>query len=228
MAGQGDQHNLVSVLLDKTTVAISLEIPCVNDSCRAHAEPLYALLNVPHYSRGASLLPCPGRVSEWRSEHRTARKRAMRAERLGYTFAEVDYSRHDDDIHAINTSLQSRQGRPMSASYRVRRQHGRLSDAQTRCPRHRTHTYGVLQGETLVAYLTLHRAGELAMVSMILGHGAHRDNGIMFLLIQGVIEAQAPQTGFYYYNLHSSGQDGLRWNKERLGFAPADIEWSLS
>jgi hypothetical protein len=53
------------------------------------------------------------------------------------------------------------------------------------CARHKTFTYGVLRCDVLFAYLTLHRAGELAMVSMILGHGAHLENDVMWLLFAG-------------------------------------------
>lgn len=208
-------------------VRMSMELPCDHESCEKHARPLYEQLSVPHYSRGASIMDCPASLEEWRAEHRTARKRADRAVRLGYTFAEVDFSEHADDLFDINTSLAVRQGRPMTDGYKIRGPRRPLSEDQTRCPRHRTCCYGVLQGDTLRSYLTLHRAGDLAMVSMILGHGDHLDAGIMFLLMQGVIEAQAPQTGFYYYNLHRSGQDGLRWNKERLGFTERDVEWVL-
>lgn len=218
----------MTTMLEQTTVAISMELPCQFPSCRDFAEPLFNQLNTPHYSTGASVMECPASLEEWRSEHRTARRAALRAERLGYRFAEVDNSEYATDIYRINTSRRERQGRPMASGYTIHRTHRTLSNAQTRCRRHRTHTYGVLFGETLVAYLTLHRAGDLAMVSMILGHGDHEPAGIMYLLIQGVIADQVPQPGVFYYNLHSSGGDGLRFKKERYGFRPSDIEWSLT
>lgn len=210
------------------SVQISMGLPCDHASCEAHATPLYEQLSVQRYSRSASVMGCPESVAEWRSEHRTARRRALRASRMDYSFAEVDYSLFSDDIFAVNTSRDQRQGRPMSDGYTVRRQHGRLSADQTRCPRHRTYTYGVLHRGHLRAYTTIHRSGDLAMVSMVLGHGDYLDDGIMFLLFQGVVEAQAGLGGFFFYNVHSSGKDGLRWMKERLGFRPADIVWSLS
>lgn len=218
----------MSATLAIDTVTISAGLPCDFPSCEKHAQPLFAQLDVPRYSRSASVMECPETLAQWRTEHRTARKRADRAEHLGYVFAEVDYSAHADDIFVINTSLSERQGRPMSDGYTSRRQHGRLTADQTRCPRHRTHTYGVLKSSKLVAYLTLHRAGDLAMVSMILGHGDHLHDGIMFLLFQGVVDAQAGRGGWFFYNRHDSGQDGLRWMKERLGFRASDIEWSLA
>lgn len=151
----------------------------------------------------------------------------MRAERLGYTFGEVDYSQHADDIFVINTSLTERQGRPMTDGYTTRRAHGKLSADQTRCPQHRTHTYGVTARGKLVAYSTVHRAGALAMVSMILGHGDHLDNGIMYLLFAGIVEDQAGRSGYFFYNRFDSGTEGLRFYKTRVGFEPADIEWVL-
>ncbi len=217
----------MSTTLAVETVRISADLPCDFPSCVDHAGPLFQQLSVERYSRSASVLAVPETLAQWRSDHRTARKRADRSARLGYVFGEVDYSLYADDIFVINTSLPVRQGRPMTEGYTTPRKHGRLSADQTRCPGHRTHTYGILKRDRLVAYLTLHRAGDLAMVSMILGHGDHFDAGIMFQMFQGVVESQAGLGGFFFYNVHSSGQDGLRWMKERLGFRPADIEWSL-
>ncbi len=114
----------------------------------------------------------------------------------------------------------------MTSGYTTHRTQGYLGAHQTRCQQHRTHTYGVTKNGTLYAYMTLHRAGDLAMVSMILGHGDHEHLGIMYLLVQGAVEDQAGLGGFFYYNLHNSGQEGLRWTKERYGFRQADIHWS--
>jgi hypothetical protein len=215
-------------MLATERVTIDARLPCDFAYCADHTERLFTQLDVPRYSEGASVLAVPETAAQWRAEHRTARKRAWRAERLGYRFAEVDNSLHSDDIFVINTSLTERQGRPMAAGYMKNRQHAPLSEDQKRCPHHRSHTYGVLEQHTLVAYLTLHRAGDLAMVSMILGHGDHLRNDIMYLLAAGMVEEQSGRGGWFYYNLHSSGTDGLRYYKERIGFHAADIAWSLT
>lgn len=183
-------------------------------------------LDTPNYTRGVSLMPVPHTLEKWQAEHRTARKRAWRAERLGYTFAEVDMSRYSDDRHDINTSLPQRQGRPMSDGYLVHRQIGPLPTYP--CDRHRIHTFGILQHERLRAYMTLYRVGDLALVSMILGHGDHLANDIMYLLFAGAVQHQAGMGGWFYYNRHDSGTDGLRYFKERLGFRETDIEWALN
>ena len=183
-------------------------------------------LDTHHYTHDVSLMPVPLSRGLWEAEHRTARKRAWRAERLGYRFAEVDMSRYSDDRHEINTSKQERQGRPMADGYLTRHECGRLPDYP--CWRHQILTFGVLEGESLRAYMTLYRVGELAMVSMILGHGDHRRDDIMYLLAAGMIDHQAGWGGWFYYNRHDSGTDGLRYYKERIGFAATDIAWSLT
>lgn len=195
-------------------------------ACADLAGGLYDKLNTRNYTRGVSILHLPPTYEEWRAEHRTARKRADRCARLGYRFDTIDRSEHNDAIHEINTSKQERQGRPMSAGYMRRHNHGALPEYP--CARHRIHTYGVLdEGDTLRAYLSLYRVGDLALVSMILGHGAHLRNDVMYLLAAGMIEEQIPLGGFGYYNRHDSGTAGLVYYKERLGFRQEDVEWVL-
>lgn len=198
---------------------------CADPVCQDLAGRIFTQLNVPKYSRGVSVLPVPASVDEWRAEHRTARKRADRSARLGYRFDRVDNSQHTDAIHEINTSKQERQGRPMSSGYLEKRAHGRLPDYA--CDRHYLRTYGVLRDDVLRAYLTLYRLGDLALVSMILGHGEHLRNDVMYLLFQGVVEDQASRGGVLFYNRHDSGTDGLRFYKERLGFRSGDVDWVL-
>lgn len=212
------------------TVTQVVEVNLEGDSdttpdCAAFAQRLHDQLGVPHYSTGCSLLAVPDSLDEWRAEHRTARKRADRAVRKGYRFGHVDFSEHSDDIFAINTSLAVRQGRPMTDGYSYRGPRSPLPVQP--CARHKTFTYGVLRCDVLFAYLTLHRTGELAMVSMILGHGDHLENDVMWLLFAGVVADQAGSGGWFYYNRHDSGLDGLRFYKERVGFACADMELCL-
>jgi hypothetical protein len=96
------------------------------------------------------------------------------------------------------------------------------------CERHAIRTYGVLSDRgQLVAYLWLYRAGELALVSTILGHGEHEPNDVMYLLFQGAVEKQAHLGGYFVYNRHDSGTDGLRYFKNKLGFKAKEVEWAL-
>lgn len=206
-------------------VGVSLEVGCRSDVCGEFARPLFFQMSSGRYD-ACSVLRLPGTVGEWRDQHRTARKRAGRARRRGYAFSRVDRHLYSDDIHAINTSAPVRQGRPMSAGYRQRTEFGPLPVYP--CARHAVRTYGVIgPGGGLVAYLWLYRAGELALVSQILGHDEHLRDEVMWLLVEGVIEAESEidPDGWLVYNRHDSGTEGLRWFKERCGFEEMGVEW---
>ena len=205
---------------------IALLNGCRVNGCFELGEGTYEQLNTPHYSTNVSLLPIPPTVQDWRAQHRTARKRAAHATRRGYWFDSIDRSQHADAIHEINTSAPERQGRPMSAGYLERQTFERLPDYP--CDHHAIRTYGVIDADgTLVAYTVIHRVGELALVSQILGHADHLEREIMYLLMQGVVAAQARLGGVLYYNRHDGGTPGLVFYKERVGFAAGNVEWAL-
>lgn len=207
-----------------TRTIISLDGACDRAECAHFAFPLHRQL-VRGYEV-CSVLPNPGTKLAWRAGHRTARKRADRAERLGYRSDRIRREEHEDAIFAINTSLDERQGRPMSGGYRERPNFLPLPDYP--CDRHAIRTYGVLDVRgVLVAYLWLYRSGELALVSSILGHGEHLANDVMYLLFQGVVVAQSGLGGYFVYNRADSGTDGLRYFKAKLGFEAMEVEWAL-
>ena len=205
-------------------LGIALELDCRSDVCRQFGRPLYEQMASGRYDV-CSVLPIPESVEDWRAQHRTARKRADRCERRGYTFGLIDRHLFSDDIHAINTSSPVRQGRPMSSGYFERTEFGPLPAYP--CVRHAVRTYGVLSSDSLVAYLWLYRAGELGLVSQILGHADHLENEVMYLLMQGVVgsESELDPQGVLVYNRWDSGQDGLRFFKERCGFEPMTVDW---
>ena len=207
-----------------TAVRVSLECVCESTYCSELAWPLLRQLETGYEL--CSVLPVPESVEAWRDDHRTARKRSDRATRLGYQFREIARENYGSDIFAINTSLEERQGRRMSAGYREEQNFMPLPESP--CERHAIRTYGVVDARgTLVAYLWLYRVGDLALVSSILGHGEHLANDVMYLLFQGVVDAQCGLGGYFVYNLHSSGTDGLRYFKGKLGFEPVEVAWAL-
>jgi hypothetical protein len=206
-------------------VNINLEGDCGPD-CAQLAESKHEQLSNGRYTFPCSILELPESIEAHLATHRTARKRAGRSRRLGYTFAEIDRTRHEQDVFEINTSTDHRQGRPMSEGYR---QPVKFSPLNYDCSRHSVNTYGVLKGEKLVAYTWIYRVGELVMFSQILGHADHLAADIMYLLVNGTLEAEIRNgPGFAFYNRHDSGTDGLRYFKERLGFRPARVEWVLA
>lgn len=204
-----------------TATRIGLETACTDPVCTQFSWPLLDQLSEGYEE--CAVLPLRGRPA-WREEHRTARKRADRAERRGYVFNRIKRHLHPDEIFAINTSASHRQGREMAAGYRQPVSTEPLPDYP--CRRHGVHTYGVFHGETLVAYAFIYRSGDLALVSQILGHAQHLDQEVMYLLVQGVVQWESPLGGFLVYNRYDSGSDGLRFFKDRCGFAPTRVEWS--
>jgi hypothetical protein len=207
-----------------TSTAISLETGCDFDVCAEFAFPLHKQLAGGRYDR-CSVMEIPEDVGPWRNQRRTARKRADRAALRGYTFKLIRRHERADEIQEINLSAPVRQGRRMSDGY-----HRRPSETPLPvypCLRHRVATYGVEAPDgVLVAYLWLYRAGQLDLVSQILGHADHLENEIMYLLWQGMVSVESSDPdGYIVYNRHDSGTDGLRFFKERVGLAETQVEW---
>lgn len=202
---------------------ISLEVDCPHPICKRFVEPLYEQMSTAFPLVAAMPLPD---MEEWAAEHRTARKRAARAERRGYTFHVVRREEHTDELYEINTSAERRQGRPMSKSYRERYQYSPLPVYP--CERHQVRTYGVKSPEgRLVAYLWLYVAAQLRLCSTIIGHAAHLENEVMYLLFRGMLEAEAERDldGIVVYHRWDSGKDGLRFYKERVGLRETPVSW---
>ena len=209
------------------SLGIALEVDHC-DEAQATAAPLLSQMQTGAYDE-MSVLPVPLNLDEWRAEHRTARKRADRARHRGYWVREFERAEWADHIHAINTSTNVRQGRPMTNGYRTHSDYPRLPEYP--CPRHAIRTTGVFGAdddtEALFGYLVMIRAGELALVSQILGHADRLQDEIMYLLFEHALqrEIDADPGCLVVYNRHDSGTDGLRFFKERLGFQPMPVEW---
>jgi hypothetical protein len=174
-----------------------------------------------NYTFGCSVMDIP---ADPLAEHRTFRKRVLRAQRKAYivdTFEPRDYY---EDILLINRSLPKRQGRPMGDSYvNLKPTTGEMPKVS--CPRHNIQMYGCFFENKLLAYASIYRCGELVHVSQILGHGDFLDDGIMYLLMSEVMFANTG--GVLFYADHRGGTEGLRWFKERIGLAEEDVTWKL-
>lgn len=214
---------MTATLTDTLTIAI--ETDCGHDICRRFSHPLYEQMSDGSFDRCAAM-PLPASTDEWAAEHRTARKRAARAGRRGYTFRVVKREEHTDELYEINTSAERRQGRPMSESYLRRYEYSPLPKYP--CERHQVRTYGVISADgQLVAYLWLYVAGQLRLCSSIIGHAAHLKNDVMYLLFKGMIdhESRRDQDAVVVYHRWDNGTDGLRFYKERVGLRDTPIGW---
>jgi hypothetical protein len=205
-----------------TATRINLQTACDYPECSEFAWPLYRQLSKGYEE--CAVLPLTS-LNEWREQHRTARKRALRARRRGYRFAIIERHERADEIRAINLSAPVRQGRPMSAGYHAEPTRSPLPIYP--CQHHGVHTYGAetSSGE-LVAYLWVYRAGDLALISQVLGHAAYLKDEVMWLLVEEMVAAEAPWGGFAVYNRWDSGGPGLQWFKQHTGFVRTEVEWS--
>lgn len=205
-----------------TKLEISLNVDC-SLACAQFAWPLLNQMDSGKYDEMSVVNLQP--LEDWRADHRTARKRADRAERRFYQFGRLAPDHWAGSLNAINQSAAYRQGRPMSPGYMNYQEFPPLPDYP--CLRHAVRWYGVFHQDNVVAYAVIYRAGELALISQILGHADHLENEVMYLLAQSVMaqEHATDPHGYLVYNRHDSGTDGLRFFKERCGFVAMGVEW---
>ncbi|USX24835.1 hypothetical protein NHH73_19730 [Oxalobacteraceae bacterium OTU3CINTB1] len=147
-----------------------------------------------------------------------------KARRRGYSLAEIDRNDHVDAIHDINTSLDSRQGRPMDASYRDKKVHYETQSHYR--------YFGVFNKEgKLMAYCNIGRYGNFTAFSQLIGY--RNNDGVMHLLVTDIVslllrELQAGHgPEFLMYDTFFGAQPGLRQFKTMLGFTPYRVRYSL-
>jgi len=145
---------------------------------------------------------------------------AKRARARGYVFAEIDRNQHVDEIHAINTSIEIRQGRPMPKHYQEKKSHFETQ-------KHFRY-YGILNTEgKLVAYANMGFYGNFSALSQLLGF--RNNDGIMHLLLVEIISQLIEQRQVHYlmYDTFFGAQPGLQTFKKILGFRPYRAKYTL-
>jgi hypothetical protein len=145
---------------------------------------------------------------------------ARRARTRGYVCKEIERNDYVDAIHAINTSLDTRQGRPMDGKY---------LDKATRFERlpHFDY-YGVLDGEgKLVAYANIGHYGNFSAFSQLIG--VRNNDGIMHLLIVDIVTRLIERQRMRYvmYDTFFGAQPGMQHFKRIVGFEPYRVKYSL-
>lgn len=145
---------------------------------------------------------------------------AKRAKSRGYVVRPIDMNCHVDDVHHINTSQLSRQGRPMPDSYLVK---------QCRFePQSNYEYHGVINKDgVLVAYCSIAMYGNFAAFSQCLGY--RNNDGCMQLMLTEVIcnLIDSGKVHFVMFDTWFGAQAGLRQFKASFGFQPYRAVYSL-
>lgn len=152
--------------------------------------------------------------------HNQGAHHAKKAKSRGYIFCEIDGNNYINEIYEINTSLENRQGKPMSESY--------LEKVERYESVKNVKYYGVLNSAgKLMAYCSLGFYGDFAAFSRLIGH--RNNDGAMHLLVTEVICFLINDGALKYvmYDTFFGAQPGLKTFKTILGFKPYRVKYSI-
>lgn len=175
---------------------------------------------------GVALLEIPEKVDDYLigSHMKYARRKINRAKRDGYQFLRFTPKEYIKDILEINESAPARQNKEMNSSY--------LSPISVlQFHEHGGENFGVFnENNKLVGYTVVPTCGEVCLLDRILGHNDHIENGIMFMLVQGVVNEictyKKPGDKVYlFYDTWFGASEGLKYFKSHLGFKPYKVRW---
>jgi hypothetical protein len=182
---------------------------------------------VPRKSLGVALIELQGSYADHvrlrqRSEPKRKSKMALKHK---YTYEKLRGIPLIDEVMDINESLSLRQGREMPPIYFDRKAFEKILSES--CP---AHVVRCPMGK-IVGYILVPNIGDVWLVDYILGHGDHLKNGIMYLLMNKVIEekfelakAEGSPHWLMYDTLLGAGE-GLRYFKGAMGFSPYWVRW---
>ena len=185
--------------------------------------PRYKLIR--HKTVGAALLDlhglnCHEQYLELIKGKNAGAHHARRARGRGYQLRHIDRNAHIDDIYAINTSLEERQGRPMDAKYREKPSHfDKLKHFRY---------YGVFNPEgRMVAYANLGHYGNFASFSQLMG--IRNNDGIMHMMVVDIVSELIGEQRVRYlmYDTFFGAHPGMQTFKKILGFRPYRAKYAL-
>lgn len=145
---------------------------------------------------------------------------ARRARARGYVVAEIERNNFIDEIHAINTSLETRQGLPMAQLYRQKVPH---FDALAYFK-----YFGAFDAKgKLMAYANLGIYGNFGAFSHVIGY--RNNDGIMHLLVVDIACRLIDEGALDYlmYDTFFGASPGMRQFKTTVGFAPYRAKFRL-
>lgn len=150
----------------------------------------------------------------------SAEHHARKARSRGYVLTEIDRNDYIEELYAINTSLDSRQGRPMDEAYQQKETHY--------VPEKNYRYFGVLNAAgKLTAYSHLGFYGNFAAFDRLLG--LRNNDGAMHLMLTEIIcqLIAARQHDYLMYDTYFGASPGLQTFKKMHGFEPYRVKYSL-
>ena len=149
-----------------------------------------------------------------------AGQKSRKATARGYQLRPIDRNDHIDEIYAIHTSCEERQGRPMDSAYWIRKTqydnkpHGAC--------------YGVFDRHgRLTAYCSTLHYGNFVSTDQLMGY--KNNDGIMYLLLSAIIcrLIEEGRVDYFMYDTFLGAKPGLREFKRRVGFRPYRARYEL-
>jgi len=148
---------------------------------------------------------------------------ARKAIKRGYKLIEIDRNNYIDDIYAINTSADIRQGQKMSSGYLKR---VKLYENEDNFK-----YFGIVNEDNkLLAYCNIGFYGEFSLVVSLLGHKEYLNDGIMYLMMietNKIMFEEYKEQGYNYimYDTFFGASSGLKKFKNKLGYKPYKVKW---
>lgn len=171
-----------------------------------------ALIDIAGFGNAASYLDTVRRRGHAGPQSRKALAR-------GYRLRRIDRNAHLDEIHAIHTSCDQRQGRPIDGAYLRMLPY----PEQPHCA-----CYGAFDaGGRLAAYCNVARFGNFSATDQLMGY--KNGDGAMYLLLAHIIceLIEERRVAWFMYDSYLGALPGLRDFKRRLGFRPYRARYSL-
>ncbi len=148
-----------------------------------------------------------------------SRNMVRKPEKNGFRIELFDKNCYLNDIYAIHTSLDVRQGQPLADHYRTRMHANYRPRASWELISEEWWGAFASDGK-LAGYIYLPGTNGEYLTSRIMGHGEFLRFGIMNALLSEVIRKHAGENAHIMYGMYEHGTDGLRQFKTSMGFRP--------
>lgn len=157
-----------------------------------------------------------------------ARRNYKKAVRCGYMFSPIEFNEHLDDIGAIRSSAEFRQGKMPEEL--VRQPPKPVTNPPSKTNLHGFPYFGILRDGQLYGYASCFIAGELCYLEHIYGHEQFQSDGIVPMLIISIAKylyTAHPQVKYFIYGAYFGAADSMRRFKRKFGFLPHRVSWVL-